>query len=375
MPKGQGTLERLVIAGSKGLGRVMLTGAIAIGTMCPNTVYARASQCQPGTTLEYKDNSATVRFDGHRITVAKDAQGKVTYQVDDARFAPLRFNDMKDFKEQIGRRLDHELGRRRRHVGGCIEKIYSGLRLGPSSAETRPASGIERTITPSILDAKEGAYTLDPTSPNLPLTYLLVRNANTRGYYCLSLAQEVFDVVYGLGEAKRVGLYSDRFAEGLNFADAPASIERYASSKHDGLPKGGVIRLSKGGGPLSSIGISLGDGKMAHLIGDTVYIEKIRPVLNEGWEPTEVITPDDSFKERNAKPVVYRKRFAKGSTLEQISPQIDSGLRLGENLAAIEEILFQLNRDKFKVGSLGRRGYTALLAKTTTLRVPEYWMR
>ena len=130
-------------------------------------------------------------------------------------------------------------------------------------------------------------------------------------------------------------------------------------------------------GSFGSIGISLGKGKIAHLIGDVLYVEQIQPLMNDYWNPHQIITPNSSFKRKKKHLLVYTpKKISQGMTLEQIGPSIKKQLKLSGNLAAIEETIYQLNMGEFDlIEGKSRSGfyYAAKLRTKTKLLIPQGW--
>ncbi len=319
--------------------------------------------------INYKDNSAAVSFGNNILKITKKQDGSVWCAVNRAGDKEMDFKNELDFKSQIEKRLKHEIEGNRPFLGPSLGEIFAKLDL--TSSITRTVKAIRSSFSPGIFNAKEGQYELERS----PIAYLLVRHKNTGSYYCLSLAQEMFDLMYGLGEAKRLGLYDAKYATELNFANSPhAKVIDYVPGME--MKKGYVIRFWREDAGVRTIGICIADGRSAHIIGHGVHVEDVKPVMDENWNPKQIIIPDATFKEKPIKLAEYGKSFGRGATLEEISPVIKKQLRFlkDKNLAAIEEILYQLNKDRFEVKSNSRNTYAALKT-SSTLSIPDYWLQ
>ena len=342
-------------------------------------------------TANYTNSEATIKIPdnkrAHKISILKNADGTVKVKADKSNYQTIRFRNEQEFKERVGKFLDHQMGKNRKHINNQVDKAYHKLNLAsanniPRQNNTNRQDSSSTQISrvgnlDTILNANFGVYTFDKTKT--PMSYLLVRNANTGSYYCLSLVQETFDLMYGVGEAKKVGLYSSKYAQDLKINNTHAKVEKYVPSKHNNLPKGAIIRLSyfRGENIMSSIGISLGNGKMAHIIGSELYIEKIQENLNQGWHPNEVILPNSSFKESYASIKPYNPPSnLKDKSLEQVTAKIGGRLyKQQTNVAAMQEIVYQYNKDKFEPAEFGSNNNQrdSLKYKGGTLNVPSNW--
>ncbi len=324
------------------------------------------------------DKNAILNLDGHAITIQKMEKG-IQYSIDGRAMNTLYFNNLKDLNIKMGSWLDHELGTNRSHAPVTMRAIYTKLKLTEvTGREERVAreEAIQKAAEGTILDLDYGSYDLGDS--DLPETYLLVRNKNHGKFYCLSLVQETFDMIFGKDEGERAGLWSSptSAAEGLQVYDSvPMRNEKYNDSSHVNLKKGTVLRLSNMGG-MTHVGISLGNDKIAHIIRNTLYIDKLSDI-SEGWNPREILTPDASFVEKPLETKTHSETFMKGRSLEAISPYLKTnGANLPKimryNEATIQEIVYQLNKDKFKlINHPG--GARVVIKKNTKLELPKEW--
>ena len=324
------------------------------------------------------DKNAILNLDGHVITIQKMEKG-IQHSIDGRVVNTLYFNNAQDLNLKLGKWLDHEIGTDRSHAPATMRAIYTKLKLtevtGRAESVVREEV-IREAAEGTILNLDYGSYQLGD-SP-LPETYLLVRNKNHGSYYCLSLVQETFDMIFGKDAAERAGLWSSpsSAAEGLQVYDLEhVKNEKYDEEKHVNLKKGTVLRLSSGSG-MTHVGVSLGNDKIAHIIGDTLYIDKLSNI-SQGWNPREILTPDSSFVEKPLETKTHSETFMEGRSLEAISPYLKTdGANLpkilGYNPATIEEIVYQLNKEKFRLIS-NAYGGRLVIKKNTKLKLPKEW--
>lgn len=225
----------------------------------------------------------------------------------------------------------------------------------------------------------EGTYIFD--NSNLPISYLLVRYQNNPEPRCLSLVQEVFDLIFGIGKAKAAGLYSGKFASELNFSQYPMRVEGYRANdpKHnEQLPPGAVLRLDGG----SSIAISAGRGVCMHLVYDRLIVERISGIMTDDYMPYQVIFPDSTFIPQNLELSEPSHIFRKGSgyplTLERIAAKIreKTPALWEQNIASIEETIYQLNMDRFELKQTRRNSHelaALVIGGESRMRFPKDW--
>lgn len=332
-------------------------------TRPPETPHARH---EAPTTTEY-----TISFGKHKVIFKKFPHG-VEVKVDQSTRI-IFFKNADDFTAKMKKILDHELGLHRQNISAEIKSAYQKMRLDESrGSDARTETTPQPEQRNNSVELGHGTYQLDSSNP--PPTYLLVRNANTSAFYCLSLAQETMDIMYGMGTADKVGLYSSGYAEQLDFSEKPVLVEKFDPQKHRSLKKGTILRFAHTGetSHMTHVGIMINDTTVEHIIGDTLYVQPLNNIA-EGWVPVEVITPQIPLQEHRTDTKRSMQSFKRRTTLEQISVAI---LKNSEDLkryrATVEEIIYRLNRDRFKITSFG--GETvAELKKTGPLKIPREW--
>ena len=333
-------------------------------------------------------NSATVKklgkiegeisFSSHNLNLIKLPCG-VAVRLDDQRAIVINFESKGELLRRLGNYLDDEIGttsQGRPRIAAEVGYLYDELGLenclGPG---IEPSDGPDKHNEPTILDLAEGTYTIR-TGDN-PASNVLALHARDRSAFCLSFVQETFDLIYGLGESKRVGLYEAKFARDLNFHRVSESaVENFDPDKHKDLKKGTIIRFSSS---MSHIGVCIRDGVVAHVVHDKLFVESLDDLesgrLPSSWSPYQVVHPNDSFSPAELLTVEVPLILQAGSTLENVGYKLARelpSLRMPEaNEAAVNEIIYQLNRPLFKLSNNQKH---VVLKETARIVVPVEWL-
>lgn len=205
--------------------------------------------------------------------------------------------------------------------------------------------------------------------------------------------QEYFDLLFGLGEAKRAGLYNAYRAQDLDFSGMPVAYEKYRQHdmKHNAnLRVGAILRLNNDSGlerweindwEMSSIAICIGGGRCAHLVGETLTVERIAKVMHDGFSPKYVAMPDGSFhsdtlqyKARNIH--INKQQGIPYLTLDRIATEVirQTPYLAEKNYSAVKDVIFWLNKEMFTMVKMNRREYALILKNESwALAYPTYW--
>ncbi len=369
--------------------RFLTLFAVALGlsfVLVPTAV-AHRSVGHPRTAHRtFRPSRYVLRCGRHPVVLTKRPYGVAVRAGGSQRV--FFYRNERQFALELKKFLDHEFGRRRPGIGSQAARAYRAMRLQESAGRPpavapehasdrrgRMASASPRAVVGVDLARMPfGAYRLDGARP--PPTYLLVRNADTNAYYCLSFVQEQYDAMYGLGEAAKIGLYSAPYAEQLNFQEESVDVRTFDPQTARTLPPGTVLRLGHDAddpaSTLSHVGIVIAPGKVGHVIGGTLYIDPIGR-LSDGWVPVYEVVPRQLPHEQIIRPIASGTRFNRRATLEQIGTQLLAARPdLTRYRAAAEEIVYRLNRRRFRITSYG--GPTvAELVRPGPVLVPSAW--
>lgn len=362
------------------------------------------NQTNRTVTVEYNSTTnpteATIRIGDEAFFIKKENPGGFSYSKEDAiELYSEPITNKTDFLVFWGGILDREIGtiqsgarERVPQFGEIFDKL--NLQRGtPILTNTFSRTDGENVITgdrgdglthalpqrtdqiqKDILDLPIGKYTKDDN----PEIYLLVRNANKSAYYCLSAVQNLFDYRYGHGSAREAGLFSAQYAQDLDFSNTDSKGENFNPSKE--YPVGTIVRMGSGGA-ITHVGMVVRPGVVAHIIGPKFYVDKLPTSrdgrLSEGWRINEMVVPSDSILSRE-QPTTIERTFnrVKNNSLEVLSGEIIKlpffrGRRT--DLANVQEIIYQLNKDKFEIQYNGRRKEYVAICRTDELKIPKEW--
>lgn len=281
----------------------------------------------------------------------------------------LYFDDINQLSFRLGRWLNQEIGLERKKIRKELNEIWNRLNLKTAKGrrelvipvEPSVQSRIERPISTSqILSFPVWQYFLDQS----PITYLLARNDNTWAYYCLSFVQEAYDIMFGPWSAKKAWLYDARFAQSLSFDSSEGTVY---NSNFPPLKPGMIIRMWSG---MTHIGIVLPNNKIGHIVGSTFHVDDSLSAINWG-SVRQVIVPNNLWSPQVTAKMSPRT-YKSWSWLERVGYVIKRELWLRFNQAYIDEAIYQLNKEKFKLVR-NRWGTTVVLKSTTKLRLPSQW--
>ncbi len=248
----------------------------------------------------------------------------------------VSYRNQDDFTNQLTSHLNACFGDGRVGMLREAQRVFDDL----TSAESSEFSEVE-ALQHSVLNLPLGQYTINSQQPE---TYLLVKNQNSGNYYCLSFVQSAYGLLYGEWASQTKGLFSAEYAESISINGE----EWFNEEEHTALtlPVGTVLRLSSTNDPFhcTSIGIYLWDGKVWHLIGDTLHIEKFGPRLYDGWNIMWIAKPQ---QENRVSDYSVHRTVASGSNLERIAYLFKNELNISHNLHLVRETIYQLNKEKF----------------------------
>jgi len=368
--------------------------------------FQRETQTQTNITITVEYNSttnpttATIKIGDKAFFIKKENPGGFSYsRENEIELNPQSVTNKTDFLISWGKILDHEIGTigsgartRVPQFGEIFDKlklqqgtpILTNTPSRTHTDETLNTSIISGDVTPQrieptqrerdILDLPIGRYTKDDN----PEIYLLVRNANRSAYYCLSAVQNLFDYRYGHGSAREAGLFSAQYAQQLNFSNTDSKGENFNPDKE--YPVGTIVRMGSGGA-ITHVGMVVRPGVVAHIIGPRFYVDKLPTSrdgrLSEGWRINEMVIPSDSILSRE-QPTTIEKTFnsVRDNSLEVLSGKI---IKLpffrgrSTDLANVQEIIYQLNKDKFRIDYNSNRGEYAAICTTSKLKIPKEW--
>ncbi|MDP1884332.1 MAG: hypothetical protein Q8L10_03095 [Candidatus Moranbacteria bacterium] len=343
------------------------------------------AEAAPGLEIKIHSSTAEISYDGNKIKLYK-RNGAIAYQIikkrrDSSVPAPVEeidFQNKRGLVLKISPALDDAFGSGRPNMSNEVSRIFDAFFGTGENGDNREAGhgGQEVFQGKTFLDLDYGTYALDQESSDPPATYLLVENKNTGSLYCLSFVQVAFDMIYGSGSARKIGLYGNAWANDLKLQN---EID-YDPSKHKNLPKGTIVRFEE----LGHVGISLGGDKVAHIIGDEFYIDHSNDITYPDYRPARIIIPDGSYA---AKKIEICKisggqknlgRFERGRNIENVAYRTKQMItkRNETNLNYIREVIFQLNKDKFKVIHGNGNSDTIVVLKNNyaALDMPDEWL-
>lgn len=331
------------------------------------------------------DNTVKIKniFQGKGFKLSKNIDAKGVEISSGERSRILYFKDKNDFIKKVADWVNENIatrGQGRRDLSDELEKTYLEIKLSQNTGEKSLERNQENKEINDLFSLPYGSYELDLNPKNPPATYLLVKNRNTGDLYCLSFVQAAFDLIHGSGAARKIGLYSAQFAADLNFDN---EID-YNSFFAGNLPKGVIVRFNG----LGHIGISLGGDKIAHIIGDTFYIDHANNIKDSGYKLSKIIIPDSKRFDNNEQEKKELKsnsqlgKFSENRNIENIAYRVKEHLSsskdkdLEDSYNYIREAIFQLNKEKFKTshGSDGQDTRLLLNKDYKSITIPSEWV-